>query len=200
MDKKEIQRQRMMAYFIDAAKEIIKKEGVKGLSVRKVGDKAGYSYATIYNYFSDLSTLLTYCVFDFLEDCYKYLISFKDDTADCREQITKYVLAYFKYFTENPDIFQLIFVEDLGKPPEELVKKHPRPSVSVLLRETIAECAKEGYISEEEVDMLGELIASSVHGKLLFFLKRRSGQDIDNIISSIKNEIEFIFNRKEVKK
>lgn len=196
MGKKEIQRKRMMTYFIDAAKEIIKEEGVKGLTARKVGDKAGYSYATIYNYFDDLSTLLTYCVFDFLEDCYKYLLEYKNSQLDSREQILTYILAYFEYFIKNPDVFHLIFIEELGKPPKDLVKEHPQPSVSILLREAIDQCAKEGYIEEENVDLLGELITSSIHGKLIFFLKRRNAEEINNVIDSIKNEIEFLIKSK----
>jgi AcrR family transcriptional regulator len=199
MDKKEIQKQRMMKYFIDAAKEIIKEEGVKGVTARKVGEKAGYSYATIYNYFSDLSTLLTYCAFDFLEDCYKHLLRFRDNNINAREQIIQYTLAYFHYFVENPDIFQLIFVEELGKPTEELLEKYSRPSVSILLRESIAQCAKENLIEEEDVDLLGELITSSIHGKLLFFLKRRDAEEINQVINSIKNEIEYLIKDKERK-
>ena len=53
MEKKEIQEQRMRGYFIQATKEIIKGEGIKSVSVRNIADRAGYSYATLYNYFKD---------------------------------------------------------------------------------------------------------------------------------------------------
>ncbi|WZL72981.1 TetR/AcrR family transcriptional regulator [Clostridiaceae bacterium 35-E11] len=192
MDKKKIQRQRMRTYFIDAAKEIIKAEGTKGLTVRKVGEKAGYSYATIYNYFRDLNTLISYCVFDFLEDCYQYMISCKNDEEDCKEQMITYAAAYFKYFVQNPDMFQLIFLEDLGKAPEELIEKDMKPSVGLLLKETITECAKKGYIAEENMELLRGLIASSIHGKLLFFMKRRNAGNLEDMITSVKKEIEFL--------
>ena len=198
MENKEIQRKRMMTYFMDAAKEIIKEEGVKGLTARKVGEKAGYSYATIYNYFSDLNTLLTYCVFDFLEDCHKYLLSFKNDSLDSKEQLITYSLEYFKYFTENPDMFQLIFIEELGKPPEELLKNSV-PSVSLLLKENIARCAKEGHLPERNIQLIQDLIGSSIHGKLLYFLKRRNTEELNDVMASIKNEIEFLIQCKEVK-
>ena len=192
MDKKEIQRQRIMTYFIDAAKEIIKEEGVKGVTARKVGQKAGYSYATIYNYFKDLNTLLIYCLFDLLEDCYKHILSFKNETKDCREQIIAYGTAYFKYFVNNTDMFQLLFVEELGKAPEVLMKNDMKPSVGLLLKETLTECAKEGYIAEENIELLQDLIGSSIHGKLLFFLRGRNTEKLDDLISSVKNEIEFL--------
>ncbi|MBU5483989.1 TetR/AcrR family transcriptional regulator [Clostridium sp. MSJ-11] len=192
MDNKEIQRQRMMRYFIDAAKEIIKEEGVNELTVRKVGEKAGYSYATIYNYFNDLNTLLAYCAFDFLEDCYRYVVSFKDKTEDCRERVGICGAAYFRYFAENPDMFQIIFLEELGKGSEEVIKNFTQPSVALLLGETIVECSKQGYIRKEKIGFLAELIASSIHGKLLFFLKGRNIESLEDMITSIKNEIELL--------
>ena len=49
-DKKEF----VKSKFIDAAKSIIFKEGVGAVTVRGVAEMTGYSYATIYHYFSDL--------------------------------------------------------------------------------------------------------------------------------------------------
>jgi AcrR family transcriptional regulator len=51
-DRQAIKASGIRSYFILAAKEIISIEGVNHVSVRKVPKKAGYSYATIYNYFS----------------------------------------------------------------------------------------------------------------------------------------------------
>ncbi len=195
MDKKEIQKQRMMKYFIDAAKEIIKEDGVKELSARKVGERAGYSYATIYNYFNDLNTLLTYCVFDFFEDCHKYMVSCKKQGENPREQVITQGCAYFRYFAENPEMFQLIFLEDLGEAPEKFMKNIKRPSVRELLRENLIECAKEGYIPEENIKLLQDLIPSLLSGKLLFFLKKRNTEDLEDMITVVRNEIEFLLSR-----
>ena len=48
---KDIQTERLLRYFLDAAKNIIKSEGLDALTVRSVADKAGYSYGTLYNYY-----------------------------------------------------------------------------------------------------------------------------------------------------
>lgn len=199
MDKKELQRQRMMTYFINAAKEIIETEGVKNLTVRKVGDQAGYSYATIYNYFPDLNTLLYHCVFDFFEDCYQYLIGFKNDDLDCREQVLQYSIAYFRYFAENPGIFKLLFVEDLGEAPEVIVNNNSTPSVALLLNQSLINCAEAGYLSKENIAVLGELIASSIHSKLLFFIGGRHFEElyVEDVIKYIEKEIKFLINYKE---
>lgn len=191
MDHKEIQRKRIMDYFINAAKEIIKEEGVKGLTVRKVGDKAGYSYATIYNYFNDLKTLMAYCAFDFLEDCYKYMLSFKDNSVNPVEQVIIYSSAYLKYFAENPNLFQLIFLEELGDPPKDLLEDN-KPSVGFLLEDKLLECSKQGYISKDDVKILKDIIGFLVNGKLLFHLNNRNQFNIDEMIKSIEREIKYL--------
>src|SRR5512133_1434274 len=75
MKNKEIQEQRMRGYFIQAAKEILKGEGLRSLNVRHIADKAGYSYATLYNYFEDVNELTFLCVNDFYEECRRHAIA-----------------------------------------------------------------------------------------------------------------------------
>ena len=53
MERKKIQEERIRGYFIQATKEILKGEGLSALSVRNIADRAGYSYATLYNYFKE---------------------------------------------------------------------------------------------------------------------------------------------------
>ena len=53
---------------------------------------------------------------------------------------------------------------------------------------------EEGYIEEENIEVLQDLIASSVHSKLLFYLKRRNNENLDDMISRIEKEIRFLIN------
>lgn len=68
MNNKEIQEQRIRGYFIDATREMLKGEGIRSINVRAVADRAGYSYATLYNYFKDIKELVFICVKDFQEE------------------------------------------------------------------------------------------------------------------------------------
>lgn len=192
MNNKDIRRQRMITYFIDAAKEIIMTEGIKSVTARRIGEKAGYSYATIYNYFDDLNTLLAFCVFDFFEDCYEYVISFKDDNKDSLEQLITYATAYFKYFAEHPDLFYLIFIEDLGTVPEEFIRTNKTPSISLLLKDVLEKCVSEGYITDKNIYFTGELISSSLQGYLMLYVTGRNDKPLDNIIDLIEKEIKFL--------
>ena len=57
MKNKELQEQRMKGYFLQATKDMLKSEGLKSVNVRAIADRAGYSYATLYNYFKDINDL-----------------------------------------------------------------------------------------------------------------------------------------------
>ncbi|EHI79549.1 hypothetical protein HMPREF9093_00189 [Fusobacterium sp. oral taxon 370 str. F0437] len=57
MEEMNIKKKRVMMYFIEASQELILKEGLENLSIKKIAEKAGYNSATIYNYFENLEVL-----------------------------------------------------------------------------------------------------------------------------------------------
>ena len=73
MDKKKIQRERVRGYFLEASIKIIKEEGLENLTTKKIGDSAGYSYATIYNYFENFNELICLSMESIALECAKYI-------------------------------------------------------------------------------------------------------------------------------
>lgn len=55
--KRQEKRKRIMSYFINAAIELMEKEGIENLTIRKVAERAKYNSATLYHYFSNLDEL-----------------------------------------------------------------------------------------------------------------------------------------------
>ncbi len=62
MDRKQVKKDRIRRLFLDAAKDIIRTEGVENLTTKKIGDRAAYSYASIYNYFENYNELVCQCM------------------------------------------------------------------------------------------------------------------------------------------
>ena len=56
--KQEIKKKRVIRFFIDAAKQIIEKEGIDKITIYSVSDLAGYSSASLYNYFQNIDELI----------------------------------------------------------------------------------------------------------------------------------------------
>jgi AcrR family transcriptional regulator len=55
LDNKEIQKRRMMGYFLEATKTVIDTEGIFAVTIRKIASMAGFNSATVYNYFENLN-------------------------------------------------------------------------------------------------------------------------------------------------
>lgn len=121
MKNKAIQEQRIRGYFIDATKEILKSEGLKSVSVRNIAERAGYSFATLYNYFKDVKDLVFLCVQDFQEECSAYVAERSSKAPRGEKRLKAILLAYLEYFVQYSGIFELFFVEklsDLNRQPD----------------------------------------------------------------------------------
>ena len=114
MRNRQIQEERIKTYFLDSAKNLLRAEGLKGVSVRNVAYRAGYSYATLYNYFKDINDLLFRCVEDFCQEVGDFVAARTEGGAPGREGLRRTARAYVEYFVEYPGVFELFFLERLG--------------------------------------------------------------------------------------
>jgi AcrR family transcriptional regulator len=104
LTKKEIQKRRMMSYFIEAAANIIEEEGIQGITTRKVADLAGYNVATVYNYFKNLDHLIFFASLKFIKD---YVLNLSSYTKYASNALEKSILiweCFCKYSFKKPDI------------------------------------------------------------------------------------------------
>ncbi len=192
IDKKTIQKRRMMGYFIDAAKQIIDDRGIEALSAREVADIAGYNGATLYNYFDDLEHLAFYASLRYLRD---YIYDLKVYVKDAKTPIEKYFKVWecFCYHAfKEPKIFNAIFFEkhstrlnhDIKEYyamfPEELADQEVdiKP---MLLGQNILErnftliqpCIKKGYVKAENAKEINEMIILIFQSMLTRFIKEQ---------------------------
>lgn len=182
-------KERNRQYFIDAAKTIIEQEGVDAISVRKVADLAGFSYATLYNYFSDVNALLTYTAVDYLQTCHDKIIDKVDMSQRNPIVLIHYAKEYFTYMVEHPNIFKLIFINKFGDVPKE-VAKDLVPKPAIFMRELLAQCDQNTFITS--LDDTFELLSSSMHGKLMFIIHERSSLDATYYYHQIEQEIRLL--------
>lgn len=192
MKNKKIQEERVKGYFIQATKDILKGEGLNGISVRNVADKAGYSYATLYNYFKDINDLIFICVNDFQEECKEFVNSqTKGDTAGI-EKLKATIIAYLKYFTEYPGIFDLFY---LAKGGDFCNKQTIIEVINKSLDNVCADewnfCLKHKVFKVENVEQLKAQLRYSVIGLLSLYLNRLSPKTYSEFINEANMLIDF---------
>lgn len=182
----EKQEARMRAYFIQAAKEILRGEGLRGISVRNIAEQAGYSYATLYNYFKDLRDLIFECVRDFQEECESQIEHEIHDASEGAEKLRQTILTYCKYFVQYPGIFELFFLERMSdirqkQSTQDLITGFlPR-----LMRPHWKSCVAQKLITEQEAENLSEKVNWQISGLLLFYLNRNNPADYNQFLVSV---------------
>ncbi len=196
MDKKLVQKQRMKKYFIDAAIQVIKEEGVSNLTVKKITDLAGYAQGTLYNYFENLNILLYYCAVEFLKMCLNKLLNEQKLCQSPKEKVIRSSVAYANYFISNPNIFQIVFLEDLGMIPKDIESEDKTLyEITLLSRNNLQECADSGLINKKDVLMKQSLIANTIHANMLFYIKQRMIMTQNDILGKIKSEVTYILEK-----
>lgn len=191
MKNKEIQEKRMKDYFIQATKSILKGEGIQALSVRNIADQAGYSYATLYNYFKDVNDLVFLCVADFHEECRSFVRNQTKKTPNGIEKLKSSIMAYISFFVEYPGIFDLFFITKVG----DFGNKQKTIDVISNSLNSVCEadwnyCISHKLISSEKSEIIKSQLTYTVTGLLLFYMNRRTPSSYLEFISEANAQID----------
>lgn len=124
MDRKTIQKRRMMSYFIDATNQIIEKDGLENVTIRNVAKLAGYHNATLYNYFENLEHLVLFASMKYLREYTKALPSYVEKACNPHDKYFLIWECFCKYSFENPKIYKLIFFSEFSHSLNEIIKEY----------------------------------------------------------------------------
>lgn len=193
MKNKELQEQRMREYFIQACKDLLKGEGLRSVSVRSVADRAGYSFATMYNYFRDINDLLFLCVNDFQNECNEFVAGQVHKLPMGETRFRKAVQVYVEFFVEYPGVFELFFMArrgDLGN--RENTLEVINNSLKAATIDEWNYLIKQGDWSRSDVNNRLSLLQSWATGVLIHYINRMQPESYEEFQKSIKREIKQI--------
>ena len=198
MKNKQIQEQRMKGYFMQATKELLKGEGLRSINVRNIAEQAGYSYATLYNYFRDVKELVFLCVNDFQEECASEIVLKVKKIPRGIERIKAITKAYIGYFVQYPSVYNLFFVEKLG----DIGQKQPTSNLIFTFLDRLCAdewdyCIKNQQTGENEVAIIKQELNYVSCGMLLFYMNRIQPADYKEFIETIDIQINAIMKRIE---
>lgn len=184
-----IKKDRVRSYFLDAAKEIILTEGAEGISVRRVAEKSGYSYATIYNYYQDLNALLWDVKIALTDDLRDFMK--KEQQSFDRTDIKTAFRTYVSYYVENPNIFQFLYLHPLSDGQEKQTELFLFfDSVSA---ETLNDISTTGMA---DVQTVAKTCIYAIHGMLLLFFSA-NGMTEESLFNDLSEFLDYMFGNKE---
>jgi AcrR family transcriptional regulator len=196
MERKEIQENRMRGYFIEATKEILKGEGLKSVNVRVIAERAGYSYATLYNYFKDVKELIFICVQDFQKEAETIILEKTNALPAGKEKIRQIVKAYINYFTQYQGIFELFFLERISS----ISGKQPTAQLIFTFLDRLTEpdwnyCIEQNIYSFKEADIRKKELKYLVTGLLLMYMNRMHPESYNLFIEDVDSQLTFVLGK-----
>lgn len=196
MTKNEIQEQRMKRYFIDAAKRYIKGEGVKTVTARNIANEAGYSYATIYNYFKDIKELIFVCASEFIQEIKEQIQLDTAKSEPGEQRIIAAAKSYWRYFMQYKGIFELMFLETINEiSVNENICKAIDNFIDNEMENDWEIIAKEKGLNSDTKKMMMDAYKSTLNFYLLMYLNRRIPSSFADFEKDMNLRIKFILEK-----
>lgn len=185
----------MRSFFINAGYDILLNKGLDSLTVRNIAKKAGYSYATIYNYFKDYDDLMWNIGLKAINEIADYLTKYYNENRDqksCEELLRLTYKKYISYFLDNKNIYQFIFFKQFN---EIDLDEKDNPAVLYNLQQDIMKkCVEQGCFKIEEIEIVGDLLTNSINGILSLYYSGKENLIEDDIYLKIDKYIDFLIN------
>jgi len=191
MKEKNIKQQRVEVYFIDAAKFIIMKEGPTAVTVRKIADRSGYSYGSIYNYYDSLDELMFRVKNSMILDIMS-LMDELESIPQSIEDIKSLNWKFAEFFMENPNIYEFFYnypIKTLGKTPVDDINFNDNRLL------TYQSFVDKGIINKDDLEVVYLTILASLYGLLNLYFSS-NGVTKEYVRDGLNTIIEFTLRKR----
>jgi AcrR family transcriptional regulator len=169
-ERRQLEKEIIRKKIIDAASEILVKEGYENLSIRKIATKIEYSPGIIYHYFKDKAEIVTSVAEEGYGRILKRIGEVPVDIEKPDKSIINVFRAYIDLMLENPQQFRAVLMNDIegiqdkvNMLREGLSKE--RKSLQGLCK-IIDIGIRSGKFKAMDVELTAQIIWTSTHGLL----------------------------------
>lgn len=157
---------------IKAGVELLSKEGVSGLSLRKVAQHVGVSHNAPYSHFPDKQSLIAAISTEGFKQLYEELdtaISLYPD--DPKRQIQEGAWAYVQFAMNNTDTFKIMFSGVLEKEKEYPAFVEISSKTFARVVDVVRACQEAGLLRAAPVELVAVAVWGQIHGIISLMLE-----------------------------
>lgn len=150
---------------IQSGVEILSKEGIEGLSLRKVAQRAGVSHSAPYSHFPDKQSLIAAISTEGFHQLYDELdAAISAHPKNPKEQLQQGALTYVQFALNHTDTFKIMFSGVLEKEKDypAFVEISHRTFQRVV--DVIRACQEAGVLHSTSAEMMAIAVWGQVHG------------------------------------
>ena len=184
---------------IKAGVEILAKEGVDGLSLRKVAQHAGVSHSAPYAHFPDEQSLIAAISTEGFTQLYTELeATISPYSKNPKKQLLEGVKSYVRFAEENTDTFKIMFSGILEKEKDYPSFVEISSKTFKLVVEVVQACQNAGVLPTVPADLMAVSVWGQVHGIVSLALEGQVSHTVldrypiqDLVLFSIEQRIKF---------
>lgn len=183
-DAKNIKKEYVKSKFVEAAKTIIFKEGVSSVTARRIAEMTGYSYASLYNYFTGLEDLLLETKLSMIRDMTQTNREDAHITGDPLQRMKENMRKPVQFFIGNPNIFRFFYMYEMDSHNAEALKSL---ELEKAYYEDFVPFVERGIVKEADIPALSRTMLYSVFGIITLYLSNNglTREDIDKDMDRI---------------
>jgi AcrR family transcriptional regulator len=174
---------------IQAGVQILSKEGVGGLSLRKVAQRAGVSHNAPYSHFPDKQSLIAAISTEGFKQLYEELdAAISSYPEDPRRQLREGALAYVRFAVQHRDTFKIMFSGVLEKEKDYPAFVEISHKTFDRVVDFVRACQKAGLLRSTPPEMTAVTLWGQIHGIVSLMLEGQISHtvldqsDLDGII------------------
>ncbi len=196
-ERQALKQEEIKNLIINTAQEIVAKEGINGLSIRKITNIIDYSPAIIYHYFKDKDEMIS----KLMEKNYKKIIdamsSVYSTNSEPEQKLKDSTKAYIEIALQMPDEYMNIMLNTSDNILEHTSVLFNGASVKRQAIGVLCKVVKDYYkgftISDAEIELTAQLIWTSTFGLIIrLIIEKNIPQEQRNNL--INQHIKIIIN------
>ena len=169
------EKEELKAKILSSAKKLFIEKGIQSVTIRKIATDIEYSVGTIYLYYTDKTDILH----DLHTQGFQQLFLSMGELyslEDPMERLIHIGRKYMDFALKNPDMYDLMFTQEA---PIEFLEKLEKADWEEgqtgfrLVRDTVKDCMDAGYFEGHQLEFMGYMIWSTVHGMCSLYVKKR---------------------------
>ena len=175
---------------IQAGVEILSKEGLEGLSLRKVAQRAGVSHSAPYSHFPDKQSLIAAISTEGFNQLYTELdAAVSPHAGDPKRQLLEGTCAYTRFALDHTDTFKIMFSGALEKEKEYPALVGISQKTFERVVNIVRACQAAKVLSSGEPEVIAVAVWGQVHGIVWLMLEGQIShtvlehQSVEEIVS-----------------
>lgn len=185
IDAKNAKKDYMKSRFVNATKAIILRDGVLNVTVRRVAEMTGYSYASMYHYFKDLDELLLETKLAMIRDMVTAEGVETIESENPLEQKKQQAKQTAGFFIDNPNMFEFFYQYKMAESNAAAMRSL---ELEHAYYEDFVPFVESGTIQKADIPAISRAMMYAVFGAITICLsnngltKEEAFKDIDNTI------------------